>query len=264
MDFEGRIDGVAFEGGTAKDDTVELDAGQLNPGFDEQLLGANAGEERTVRVRFPDDYAKHDLAGKDAEFQVRIASLRRREVPALDDEFAKDLGDEFESLEQVRAKIRESIVASRERASKTTLRRTLLDALIERTPFDVPLGLIEERLQRRLHNASHDLERRGAARGAVDRQMARWEQEWRPLVEREVREEWVLAEVARTNEIGADDAEVDTRIDRMAEEQGMDAAKLHKAYREAGVVEAVRGQIAEEKAVEFLLAEAKVEEVAGS
>jgi len=75
-----------------------------------------------VRVRFPDDYAKPDLAGKDAEFQVRVGSLRRREVPALDDEFAKDLGGEFESLDQVRAKLRESLIASRERASRATLR----------------------------------------------------------------------------------------------------------------------------------------------
>ncbi len=264
IDFEGRIDGVAFEGGTAKDVTVEIGAGQLIPGFDEQLLGAEAGQERVVRVRFPDDYAKEDLAGKDAEFQVRVASLRRREVPALDDEFAKDLGDELESLDQVRAKIRESMLASRQRASKATLRRTLLDALIERSPFDVPPGLVEERLHRRMHNASHDLERRGVGRGAVDRQMARWESEWRPLVEREVREEWLLAEVARRNEIVADDAEVDARIEEMAAEQGAEAAKLRKAYADAGVLEAVRDQIREEKAVEFLLAEAKVEEVAGS
>lgn len=264
MDFEGRIDGVAFDGGTAKDVTVEIGAGQLIPGFDEQLVGARAGEDRTVRVRFPDDYAKEDLAGKDAEFQVRVASLRRRELPALDDEFAKDLGNDFASLDQVRAKIRESMTASREQASKATLRRTLLDALIERTPFDVPPGLVEERLHRRMHNASHDLERRGVGRAHVDRQMARWEHEWRPMIEREVREEWLLAEVARANEIDADDSEVEARIARMAEEQGVDAAKMRKAYADAGVLDAIRGQILEEKAVEFLLAEAKVEEVAGS
>lgn len=264
MEFEGRIDGVLFEGGTAKDVTVELGSGQLIPGFDEQLVGALAGEERTVRVRFPDDYAKPDLAGKDAEFHVRVGSLRRREVPALDDEFAKDLGGDFENLEQVRAKIRESLVASRERASRATLRRTLLDAVIERVPFDVPPGLVEERLQRRLHSAAHDLEQRGVGRAAVDRQMARWEHEWRPLIEREVREEWLLAEVARVQEITVDDAEVEARLDRMAEEQGTDAAKLRKAYREAGVIEAIRGQLLEEKAVEFLLGEAKVEELAAS
>ncbi len=264
MEFEGRIDGVLFEGGTAKDVTVELGAGQLIPGFDEQLVGVQAGEARTVRVRFPDDYGKADLAGKDAEFQVRIASLRRREVPALDDEFAKDLGAEFENLEQVRAKIRESLVASRERASRATVRRTLLDALIERVPFEVPPGLVEERLQRRLQNAAHDLGERGAGRSAVERQMTRWEHEWRPLIEREAREEWLLAEVARTHELVADDVEVEARLDRIAEEQGGDAAKLRKAYREAGVLEAIRGQLLEEKAVEFLLSEAKVDELAGS
>jgi trigger factor len=185
-------------------------------------------------------------------------------VPALDDEFAKDLGGDFENLDQVRAKIRESLVASRERASRATLRRTVLDAVIERVPFDVPPGLVEERLQRRLHSAAHDLGERGVGRTAVDRQMARWEHEWRPLIEREVREEWLLAEVARVQEIAVEDAEVEARLDRMAEEQGTDAAKLRKAYREAGVIEAIRGQLLEEKAVEFLLGEAKVEDVAAS
>src|SRR4029434_9851220 len=86
MDFEGKIDGVAFEGGAGKDVTIELGGGQLIAGFDEQLVGARAGEERTVRVRFPDDYGKAELSGKDAEFAVRVTTLRRRDVPALDDE----------------------------------------------------------------------------------------------------------------------------------------------------------------------------------
>lgn len=263
MDFEGRIDGVAFEGGTAKDVTVEIGGGQLIPGFDEQLLGAAAGEERTVRVRFPDDYGQPALAGKDAEFAVRVTLLRRREVPALDDEFARDLGD-FETLDQVRAKLRESMEAARERGAKGTLRRTVLDALIERVPFDVPTGLIEERLRRRLHSASHDLEHRGAGRAAIDRQMAHFEQEWRPLVEREIREEWLLDAVAGAESITADDAEVEARFERIAEEQGGDVAKLRKAYREAGLIEAIRAQVVEDKAVEFLLSEAKVEDVAAS
>jgi trigger factor len=263
MDFEGRIDGVAFEGGTAKDVTVEIGGGQLIPGFDEQLLGATVGEERTVRVRFPDDYGQAGLAGKDAEFAVRVTLLRRREVPVLDDEFARDLGD-FENLEQVRAKLRESMEAARERNAKATLRRTVLDAVIERVRFEVPPGLIEERLRRRLHSASHDLEHRGVGRAAIDRQMAHFEQEWRPLVEREIREEWLLDSIAQAESIAADDAEVEARFERIAQEQGGDVAKLRKAYREAGLVEAIRAQVVEDKAVEFLLREAKVEDVAAS
>lgn len=263
MDFEGRIDGVAFEGGAGKDMTIEIGGGQLIPGFDEQLVGAKAGEDRTVRVRFPDDYGKADLAGKDAEFAVHVTTLRRREVPALDDEFARDLGD-FETLDQVRAKIRESLVATRERASQATARRTIVDALIERVSIEVPPGAIDERLQRRLYDAAHDLEHRGIARQMVDRQVARWEQEWRPMVEREVREEWLLEAVAAAESIAVDDAELDARFERMAAEQGEDVKRLRKAYADAGVVEAIRAQIVEEKAVEFLLSAAKVETTAGA
>jgi len=263
IDFVGRIDGEPFDGGSSRDHTVELGSGQLVPGFEEQLLGAKAGEERIVRVRFPDDYGSPVLAGKDAEFTVQIGAIRRREVPALDDEFAKDLGD-FESLEQVRARIRETLVASRERRARLELRRSLLGALIERVPVEVPANLLRERLHRRLHSAAHDLRERGVRAELVDRQLAQWEEEWRPAVEREIREEWLLQELARREGLSIDDAELEERIGRMAEEQGADPARLRKAYREAGALEALRGQLLEDKAFEFLLAAASVEEVAGA
>jgi FKBP-type peptidyl-prolyl cis-trans isomerase (trigger factor) len=126
--------------------------------------------------------------------------------------------------------------------------------------FDVPAGAIEERLHRRLHDAAHDLEHRGVARAIADRQVARWEQEWRPHVEREIREEWLLAAVAEAESITADDAALDARFEAMAQEQGQDVAKLRTAYGQAGVVEAVRAQLVEDKAVEFLLSVATVED----
>lgn len=263
MDFTGRIDGEAFEGGSAREHSVELGSEQLIPGFEDQLLGAKAGEERIVRVRFPDDYGSPALAGKDAEFTVQVGSVRRREVPVLDDEFAKDLG-EFESLEQVRGRIRETLVASRERRARLELRRSLLDALIERVPVEVPANLLRERLHRRLHSASHELRERGVRPELVDRQLAQWEEEWRPAVEREVREEWLLQAVAEREALAIDDEELDARIGRMAEEQRADAARLRKAYREAGALEALRHQLLEEKAFEHLLASADVEDVSGS
>jgi trigger factor len=262
IDFVGRIDGEPFEGGSAHDHTVELGSEQLIPGFEEQLVGVRAGEERVVRVRFPDDYGSPLLAGKEAEFTVQVGAIRRREVPSLDDEFAKDLG-EFESLEQVRARIRETLLAARERRARLELRRSLLGSLIERVPVEVPANLQRERLHRRLHSASHDLRERGVRQELVERQLAQWEEEWRPVVEREIREEWLLQEVARREGLAVDDAEIEERIERMAQEQGADPARLRKAYREAGVLEALRGQLLEDKAFEFLLATASVEEVAG-
>jgi trigger factor len=261
LDFTGRIDGKPFEGGSGRDHTVELGSQALIPGFDEQLLGARAGEERTVRVRFPEDYATPDLAGKEAEFAVRVASVRRREVPSLDDEFAKDLGD-FGTLDEVRSKIRESLANARGRRARDALRRSLLDALLARVPFEVPPGLVRERLHRRLHAAAHELEERGVRRELVDRQLAQWEEDWRAAVERDIREEWVLQEVARRAELVVADADLDAHVARLAEEQGTEPARLRKAYREAGVIEALRAQLLEEKAVEFLLSTATIEDVA--
>ena len=261
LDYTGRIGGEPFEGGSARDHTVELGSGQLVPGFEEQLIGSRAGEDRSVRVRFPAEFGNPALAGRDAEFAVRVASVRRREVPALDDEFAKDLG-EFESLAQVRERIRQSLVSARERHARSELRRTALDALIERVAFEVPAGLVHERLHHRLHSARHELEQRGLRPELLERQLARWEEEWRPAIAREVREEWLLQAVAREQGLTVDDPELDREIARIAEEQGGDAARLRKAYREAGALEALRERLLEEKAVEFLLAEAKVEDVA--
>jgi trigger factor len=262
IDFVGRVDGEPFEGGRAREHTVELGSDPLLPGFEEQLVGARAGEERIVRVRFPDDHGSASLAGREAEFTVQVTSIRRREVPALDDEFARDLGD-FENLEQVRARIRETLAASRERRARLELRRSLIDSLIERVPVEVPANLVRERLQRRLHSASHDLRERGGRADLIDRQLAQWEEEWRPAIEREIREDWLLEAVAAREGLELTDAEVDERLERMAEEQGIDPARFRKAWRDAGAIEALRRRFLTDKAFEFLLAAASVEDVAG-
>jgi trigger factor len=261
LDYAGRVDGEPFEGGSARDVTIELGSGQLLPGFDEQLGGVRAGERRTVRVRLPEDLGQPALAGKEAEFEVRVASVRRREVPALDDEFAKDLG-EFETLEQVRARIRETLAASRARLQRIELRRSVLESLAARVPVEVPAGAVEERLRRRLHSAAHELEERGVGRALVERQLERWEDEWRPVVERELRDGWLLEAVARREGLAVDDAELDERLARLATEEAGEPAKLRKAYREAGMLEALRARFLEDKAVEFLLAGATVEDAA--
>ena len=200
MDFEGRIDGVAFEGGTAKDVTVEIGAGQLIPGFDEQLRGRAApAKSAAVRVRFPDDYAQGRISPARTR-SSRCASRRcdAARCPRSTTSSRRISATTSRTLDQVRAKIRESMIASRERASQgdaaphaarcADRARTLRRAAGPRR------GATASPPAQRRRTIS---ERRGVGRSAVDRQMARWEHEWRPLVEREVREEWLLAEVAR-------------------------------------------------------------------
>jgi trigger factor len=259
IDYQGTIEGVAFEGGTASEVEVELGAGRLVPGFEEQLEGAASGERRELRVRFPEDYANQELAGRDAVFAAQVHSIKRRELPALDDEFAKDLGD-FENFEALRDRIRGDLLAMRERASRAALHRSLLDALLERTSFEVPRSLTERQLEQRLRSARQRFEGANLDARAIDAQLARWRDEWREPAEREVREMLLLDAIARANALAPDEAEIEARIGELAAAQGVSPAVLRQAYGEEAVERMARSQLADEKALEFLASRAKVEE----
>ena len=262
IDFAGEVDGRAFEGGSGKAVEVELGAGRFLPDFEAQLEGSLAGCDRELRVRFPEDYARAQLAGKQALFRVHVSEVKRRAVPELDDEFAKDLGD-FESLSDLRERVRADLLALRERASRAELRRSLLDSLIERTRFEVPPGMRERELARQLHAARHRLEGQ-VPEAALDQQLARWQEEWRPRAEREVREALLLEAVARAEGIAPSPAEVEARIEQMARERGTTPARLRKAFAEGALEEVVRVELCSEQVLARLAERAKVEETAHS
>jgi trigger factor len=257
IDFVGRRDGQPFEGGTGQDVELELGSGRFIPGFEEQLEGARTGDDRELRVRFPDTYGNAELAGKEVVFQVHVAAVKRRALPELDDEFAKDVGD-FSSLAELRARIQADLQTAREREADAALKRSVLDALLARAPFDVPPGMVDRRLQRRLSAAHRQLES-SAPHDALHQQLERWAVEWRPLAEREVREALLLEAVAAQEGLTAEEAELETRLEAMAKEQGIEPAKLRKAYQEADLLEAVRVQILDEKALDLLVREARIE-----
>jgi trigger factor len=262
IDFVGRIDGQPFAGGSGQGVELELGSQRFLPGFEEQLAGARAGEDREVRVRFPDDYGTRELAGRDAVFAVHVAAIRRRVVPALDDELAKDLGD-FDSLAALRARVRADLEAAAERGAKAELHRTLLDALIARTGFELPPGLVTRQLDRLLQNAARRLA--GAVPDAqLEAQIGRWKEEWRPRAEREVRETLLLEAIARARGIQAEAAEIEARIAELAREQRVDPARLRRAWGEESLERALRTQVAQEKVLDFLASTAKVDETSDS
>jgi len=260
VDFVGRVDGEPFEGGSGQAVDVEIGAGRFLPDFESQLVGASDGDDVEIRVDFPDDYGNGELAGKQALFAVHVASVKRREVPVLDDEFAKDLG-EFASLDELGARIRSDLAESRERESESVLHRTLLDSLIERSSFDVPPGMVERRLEGELRQAHERLE------GQVDHdtlheQLGRWREEWRERAERQVRESLLLEAVAKAEGLQASPLDVEARIGEMAERQGVSTDRLRQAYGGEAFERALEAQLVDEKALEFLVARAKVEETA--
>ncbi len=262
IDYVGRIDGEAFEGGSAEGAVIELGSGRFIPGFEEQLEGARAGEERELQVEFPADYASADVAGKQAVFEVKVVAVRRRELPALDDEFAKQLGD-FETLDDLKARIRGDLAGHRERAARQELRSSLLGWILERTTFDVPAGLVERRVEQRLAMAHRQL---GGSMddAALHEQLASWREQWRPAAEREIREELVLEAVAEAEELRVEDDELDAHIEEQAREQGMAPARLRKHFAEGGRREGLRFERVAEKALDHLAAQAKIAQSSGT
>ncbi len=262
IDFVGKIDGLPFEGGTGRGVEFEMGSGRFLPGFETQLLGAMADEDREVRIRFPEDYESAEVAGKEAVFATHVVEVKRRHLPELDDEFAKDLGD-FESLDSLRERIRNDLTAVAMRDANAELRRTLMDALIERTPFEVPPGLVRRELERQVSMAQRRLQG-SLPEDALQAQAERWMEQWRGRAEREVRETLILEAVARDAEIKAEDNEVDAKLEEMARERGVDVAALERAYGDDHLRAALGGQVVDEKALDFLIREAKVEETTDS
>jgi trigger factor len=259
IDFVGRIEDEPFEGGSAQGQEVELGSGRLVPGFEDQLIGAVAGDERRVEIQFPDDYGNPELCGKQAAFDVQVQAVKRRIVPDLDDEFAKDLGD-FETLGELRDRIRSDLETERQRAADVALRRSVMESLIARTDFEVPPGIVERQLQHQLSSFQREYAQHVPA-DLLQSQLGRMAEEGRPAAERRVREAFLLEAVAKQQEMEASDEDVDARIDEMAAERNVKPAELRKLAREQGWHEAIRSELTDRKALEFLAESANVEDV---
>lgn len=258
VDYVGRIDGEGFRGGSSQGVVIEVGTGRFVPGFEEQLRGARAGEDRQVRVTFPEDYGAEEVAGRQAEFAVHVAAVKRRQVPELDDEFARALG-EFESLDALRERIRGDLRRAREERARGRLRESLMDDLLGRVEIPVPPGLVDRRLQSRLERAHRELH--GALpHDDLHARMAQWQEEWRPDAERHVREDLLLDAVAEAEGAVVSDEDVSARVEEMAREQGIDPGRLRKAYDERGLVPALRAELRRERALDALIGRAEIEE----
>lgn len=262
IDFVGTVDGVAFEGGSAEGIELELGSGRMIPGFEEQLVGVRSGEQRDLQVTFPDDYGNAELAGKDAVFATTVTAIKRRELPALDDDFAKDIGD-FETLDEVRDKIREGLEAQQRKSSDEALHRSLLDDLVTRTSFEVPPTLVERQLEHRIQQFEQQLKGRVPDADLAARVAQLREEGWDDA-RRRVQEALLLECVAREAGLEASEEEIDARLDEMATAQGMDAKVVREMAKAQGWRTAIGAEVVDRKALEHLIEHASVEEVEAS
>jgi trigger factor len=262
FDFEGSLDGVPFEGGAAEDFQLELGSGRFIPGFEDQLVGLSAGSKSTVKVSFPEEYGNNELAGKPAEFAVSVKEIKVKELPELNDEFAKGFGEEFESLDQLKQKLAELNQGQEERRIQNELRDRLLKALIEKNDLEVPEAMVDRQVSLMLENTKQRLQSQRLSLEMMGLTEEGYKEQFREVARDQVKGALLLDAIAEKQKLEAADEEVAAQVKEIAAATHQDADKVANLYRtNERAKESLTTQIREDKAIKFLLERAKVTEL---
>lgn len=257
IDFVGRIDGEAFEGGSATDTELTLGSGQFIPGFEEQLVGAKPGDEVIVKVAFPADYQAANLAGKDAEFTTQVKEVRAPVEAKADDAMAERLG--IESLEKLKELLKSNLEAQYAGASRFKLKRALLDVLDEKHDFPLPPKMVEAEFAAIWQQVQADKERGGLPPEDAEKSDDQLQVEYRKIAERRVRLGLVLAEIGRANNVQVTDQELLDAMRQEAMRYGSQAQQIFDLFRQnAGMQAQLRAPIFEDKVVDLIVEKATV------
>jgi trigger factor len=260
IDFEGSIDGEPFEGGKASDYLLQLGGGQLIEGFEEQLAGAKGGEEREVKVTFPGDYAAEHLAGKVATFAVSVKEVREKILPAIDDDFASE-ASEFDTIEELRADIREKLAEAVGRRIEQDFRVAAIDAAVEKATVELPGELTTARAAERWERVERQLASRGMDPNAYLQVQGKTRDEViaesKPDAEQELKREAVLTAIAEAEGIEVSEEEMVEALEHTAEHERTTPEKLLERLRENGRDALVREDIRVRKAIDLVAESAK-------
>ena len=259
IDFVGRIDGEAFQGGTAEDSELVLGSGQFIPGFEDQLVGAKPGDEVIVKVAFPADYQAANLAGKDAEFTTTVKEVRAPVDAKADDALAERLG--VESLEKLKELLKSNLESQYAGASRFKLKRALLDVLDEKHDFPLPPKMVEAEFNAIWQQVQADKERGGLPPEDAEKSDDQLQTEYRKIAERRVRLGLVLAEIGRVNNVQVTDQELLDAMRQEAMRYGQQAQQIFDMFRQnAGMQAQLRAPIFEDKVVDLIVDKATVKD----
>lgn len=261
FDFQGSIDGVPFEGGEGQDAQLELGSGRFIPGFEEQMVGLAAGSETSIKVTFPEDYHSAELAGKTADFALTIKDIKVKELPELDDDFAKEFG-EFETLDELKAKLAEVNRAQEEQRITAELHSRLMKKLVEGHDFEVPEVLVDRQLDTLVESAKQRLASQRMTFEMLGTTEAGYRTQFRESARNQVKGDLILHAVAAKESIEVGEQDIAQRVQSIAASAGQDLEKVAAFYasnRDArtNLIFSIR----EELALQFLLDRAKIVEI---
>ena len=258
IDFEGFVDGVAFEGGKAENHELEIGSNTFIPGFENQIIGMKIDEEKDINVKFPDEYFSKDLAGKDATFKVKLHEIKKKELPKLDDEFAKDVS-EFDTLEELKKSIKDRIEKDNEQKQKYETEDAVIKAVCGNMKVDIPSGMIESETEDMLKNIETRLSYQGLKLDQYLQIMGKTaeevKKEYEPQAIEAVKSRLMLEAVVKAEKIEATEDEIVEKVKEMAKNYGKSDEELLK---NENLRNYIKSGIESEKALEFLVKNAKM------
>lgn len=259
IDFEGFVDGVAFEGGKGTDYALTLGSGTFIPGFEDQLVGANTGDHVEVKVTFPEEYQAKELAGKEAVFQCDVKKIETKEVPELDDEFAKDVS-EFDTLAEYKEDVKKKLTEKKEKEARTAKENAAVDKAIENAQMDIPELMTKTECRQMMDDFSRRMQQQGLSMEQyfqfTGQSMDKMMEDMKPQALKRIQTRLVLEKVAEVENIQPTEEEVNEEISKMAEAYKMEADKLKELLGEREL-EQMKKDMAVQKAVTVIADAAK-------
>lgn len=259
IDFEGFKDGVAFEGGKGENYPLTIGSGAFIPGFEEQLIGKNIGEEVEVNVTFPEEYQAEELAGQPAVFKVTVKEIKEKQLPELDDEFAAEVS-EFDTLAEYKEDVKKNLTEKREKDAKNAKEDAVIDAIIEEAKMDIPEAMIETQQRQMIQEFAQNIQMQGLSieqyfqfTGLTAETMM---DQVKPQAEKRIKSRLVLEAIVKAENIEATEEDFDKEVARMAEMYQMEADKVKETIGEEGKKQLMI-DLAVSKAVELVVNEAK-------
>ncbi|MEE1361749.1 MAG: trigger factor [Selenomonadaceae bacterium] len=259
LDFKGTVDGEAFAGGESKDYPLEVGSNSFIPGFEEQLVGMKVGEEKDVNVTFPEDYHSEELKGKAAVFACKVNSIKRKVLPAMDDEFAKKAST-FETLDELKADVRKNLQTAADNKAVNEKREAVLDAISEAAEVEIPNVMIETRINNMINQMAMNIEQQGMKLEQylqfTGTDMSKLRENCKETAQKNVRIDLVLEAVATAEGIKVEDADLQAEIAGMAAQYGATPAQIKKIIAENGQIGSLIDTIMRRKAMELVVSSA--------
>ena len=259
IDFEGFVDGVAFEGGKAEGHELEIGSNTFIPGFEDQIIGMKIDEEKDINVKFPEEYFSKELAGKDATFKVKVHEIKKKELPELDDEFAKDVS-EFDTIDELKADIKAKKEKQNEEKAKYETQEAVIKAVCEEMKVEIPSGMVELEIDNMIKDIENRLSYQGLKLEQYLQMMGKTEadmrKEYEPQAIEGIKSRLALEAVIKLEKIKATDKEIEEKIKEMAKNYGKENDE--EFLKNENVRNYIKQGLESEKAIDFLVKNAKI------